>query len=110
MDALTQRQRRAKYGANVGMSVVLALAILVAVNFVANRHSKKFDLTKGGMNTLADQTVKVLGNLKEDVQITAFFSKEAVSSQESDEKDKFEKLVTMYKYASDKLKVDYVDP
>lgn len=106
----TQLQRRAKYGTNVAVSILLVLAILFAVNFVVNRNSKRFDLTKSGENTLADQSVKVLKGLKEEVKMLAFFPNEIATTSEGEQKDKFIKITELYKYVSKNIKVEFIDP
>ena len=44
------------------------------VNYLVVKNDKEFDLTKEGIYTLSDQTVQVLGRLKKDVKVFAFFA------------------------------------
>ena len=50
----------------------MVLGILGALNYLACRHTKQFDLTKDQRYSLSDQTQKILGGLKEDVKIPYF--------------------------------------
>jgi ABC-type uncharacterized transport system involved in gliding motility auxiliary subunit len=95
-------RRQMKYGANTAVLVLVVVAILGAVNYLANRHSKRWDLTKNQRYSLSDQTKKVLGGLKEDVKITYF--------QRSTESAAGQDRMKEYQAASSRVKVDFVDP
>ena len=95
-------RRQMKYGANTTVLVLVVVAILGAVNYLANRHTKRWDLTKNQRYSLSDQTKKVLGNLKEDVKIT-YFQRSAESAAGQDR-------MKEYQTASPRVKVEFVDP
>src|SRR5262245_58926453 len=65
-------RRNARYGAVAGMSVLIFLAILVAVNYLSFRQNKRWDLTKNQEFTLSDQTVKLIQNLDAPVNFLVF--------------------------------------
>ena len=54
------RRRQARYGAIATAGVVVALAIVVAANYLSARQNKRWDLTANQQNSLSEQTVKVL--------------------------------------------------
>jgi ABC-type uncharacterized transport system involved in gliding motility auxiliary subunit len=54
------QRRQARYGAIAGTGVLIALAIVVAVNYLSARQNKRWDLTANQQNSLSEQTVKVL--------------------------------------------------
>ena len=54
------------------VGILVALGIVVAVNYLATRQSKRWDLTENQAYSLSDQTVKVLQGLDAPVQITVF--------------------------------------
>src|SRR4029453_2447648 len=56
--------RNARYGTLAGVSVLVALGILVAVNYVSVRQNKRWDLTANQQFTLSDQTTKLLQGLR----------------------------------------------
>jgi ABC-type uncharacterized transport system involved in gliding motility auxiliary subunit len=62
-------KRSTKYAGNYIISLVLVIAVVSGLNFLGQRHSKRFDLTSGGQFTLAPQTLKVLGSLDKDISI-----------------------------------------
>ena len=61
--------RQARYGTLAGASVLIVLAILAAINYLAERHNKRWDLTAASQYTLSDQTKKVLQGLTKPVKV-----------------------------------------
>jgi len=84
--------------------IILVLGILVILNYLSSHHHWRFDLTEGKIHSLSDQTVKVLKNLKKEVQIKAFFR------EGSFQKSKMEDLLKIYAYHSKKIKYEFIDP
>ena len=64
--------RSAKYGTMSLVSIVVFLGILVAINYLATRQNKRWDLTANQVYSLSDQTIKVLKDLPEPVKFTVF--------------------------------------
>jgi len=95
-------KRSTRYGTNAFFTALLIIGILVILNFVASRHDYRWDTTAGGQFSLAQQTVKVLKNLKKEVRVTAFFRKENQGQMRD--------LLQEYAYHSKKLKYEFVDP
>jgi ABC-type uncharacterized transport system involved in gliding motility auxiliary subunit len=65
-------RRSSKLGTNTGVLVVVVLAILGIINFLGYRHHKRYDLTSEKLYTLSDQTRKIAGGLKTDVDVYSF--------------------------------------
>jgi len=62
-------RRSAREGAN-SLALVLAVAgIAVAINWIANRHQKRWDFTAARQYTLSEQTSKTLAGLESDLEI-----------------------------------------
>jgi len=95
-------RRQLRYGGNTFVLVAVVLAILAGLNWLAYRHSKRWDLTKNQRYSLSDQTRKVLQGLKDDVHIT-YFQRTAALGQGQDR-------LKQYQALSPHLKVEYVDP
>ena len=95
-------KRQARYGTLSVASVLLVLAILAGLNYIASRQHKRWDLTSGGDFTLSEQTRKVLTNLKEPLRINVF-------AKES-EFGRFRDKLAEYEYTSKQVKIDYTDP
>jgi ABC-type uncharacterized transport system involved in gliding motility auxiliary subunit len=95
-------RRGTRAGALTSASVVLLLAILVGVNYVATRQHKRWDLTEGGQFTLSDQSRKMLDSLKAPVNVKVF--------AKDTEFQRFRDRLEGYTYASKQVQVDYIDP
>ena len=56
-------RRQARYGTLAGVSVLVVLGILVAVNYIGKRQNKRWDLTANKQFSLSDQSRNVLAKL-----------------------------------------------
>ncbi|HEY5668521.1 MAG TPA: hypothetical protein VIS10_00910, partial [Anaerolineales bacterium] len=70
--ALTGRQ--ARYGSNALVMAVAFVGILVVVNYLGYKNSKRWDLTEDKQNTLATETLDTLANLPEPVEALGFYT------------------------------------
>src|SRR5574340_238345 len=96
------KKRQTKYTAYVAVYIAVIIAVLGAANYLANRYNKSYDSTANKQFSLSDQTIKVVKNLKKDVNITYF-----------DETTRFPQardLLDRYQTLSAKLKINYIDP
>lgn len=99
------RQRRAVSGANTVVFAAMVLGILILVNIIAARHRVfRYDATKTKQFSLADQTVKVLKSLNQDVQFIAFLNPESPDYQTL--RDRLEE----YAAHSSRVKLEFYDP
>jgi ABC-type uncharacterized transport system involved in gliding motility auxiliary subunit len=97
---LTSRQ--AKYGLNTAIYTLVAVAIVVVVNLIANRYVKQVDLTANQRYTLSPQTGQILADLQTDVEFL-YFDRRANFGNVEDR-------LAMYPTRSNHVKVTYVDP
>ena len=96
------RRRNARYGAIASISVLIFVAILVAVNYLSFRQNKRWDLTKNQQFTLSDQTIKLLKELDAPVKFLVFDKPTAF--------DAFRSSLEEYKYQSpSNVDVQYID-
>ena len=95
-------KRQTKYTAYAGAYILVILAVLGAVNFLANRYDKSIDTTANKQFSLSDQTIKVVKGLKNDVKVV-YFDKSTRFPQAKD-------LLDRYSALSPKLHVEYIDP
>ena len=94
--------RQVRYTAYAGTYILVFVAILAGINFLANRYNKSFDSTTNKRFSLSDQTEKIVKGLATDVKITVV-----------DKTDRFiasRDLLDRYSNLSSKLRVDYIDP
>jgi len=99
--AATNNNRRASALTQGLMYSVIVIAILVLINFFANRYNKSYDSTSNKQFTLSDQTVKIAKNLQQPLTITYW-----------DQPTKFkaaQDLLDRYKNLSPKIDVQYMD-
>lgn len=96
------RARQTKFGAYVVVYVIVVIAVLGLINFLANRYNKSVDTTANKQFTLSDQTLKVAKNLSKDVQVN-YFGEQTQFPQARD-------LLGRYQNLSPHIKVDYIDP
>ena len=97
-------QRSTRMGANSVLMVALFLGILAIVNFLAARHSIRWDFSENQNYTLAPETYRVLRNLTRDISITVFTREKDPGYQAY--KERFDS----YRQASSKLTVQFIDP
>lgn len=99
--AQTFSRRQARYGALTATSVLLVIALLAGINYVATRNSKRWDLTANQQFSLSDQTRRILGALERPLRIEVY-------SRSSDFVT-FKDRLDGYAYASPKVAVEYID-
>lgn len=91
----------AKYGSVAAGSVVLMLGIIIAINYIGKRQTKRWDLTGGGVFTLSEQSKKIVGDLKQPLNIRVYHEGGKIN-EVSDKLD-------LYKQASSNFVVEYID-
>ncbi|HIC58146.1 MAG TPA: hypothetical protein EYO94_12150 [Acidobacteria bacterium] len=94
-------KRQTKYGALAGTSVLLALGILIATNYILSRQNKRWDLTSAQQYSLSDQTRRVLESLESPISILVFGREE--------EFPRFRDRLDEYAYTSSEVTVEYID-
>ena len=87
------------------VAVVLAAAILLALNYLSARHWARADWTRARIYSLSDQTKKVLAGLKAPVRVTVF-----MTPRQSRLLPEVKELLTRYQALSPKIEVEYLDP
>jgi ABC-type uncharacterized transport system involved in gliding motility auxiliary subunit len=96
------KSRGARYGAYASVYVIVIVAVLAAINFLANRYDKSYDATANKQFTLADQSIKIVKELPHDV--TIYYFSDATQFPEA------RNLLERYSNLSPKLHVEYIDP
>jgi len=89
---------------NWGVFVLLLLLLFGLVNYLALRHYARWDLTRNRVHSLSDQTLKVLGSLREEVKVTVFLAP-------GDEL--YERVLTLleaYRQKNPRIRIETVDP
>jgi len=94
--------RQARYGALTGVSVLVVLGILVAINYIGKKQNKRWDLTANKQFALADQSRNVLAKLDSPLQVQVFAKEQDFPT--------FQDKLKEYTYASNKISAEYIDP
>src|SRR3954471_12235927 len=94
--------RQARFGTLAAASVLVVLAILVAINYLSTRHNRRWDLTGAKQFSLSDQTKKVLADLKEPVRVRVF--------ARSEDFQRYRDRLDQYTYQSKQISAEYIDP
>lgn len=96
------QSRQARAGGYSAAYVLVFIAILGAVNYLADQYNKTFDATEDKLYSLSDQTERVLGSLDQDVTIYYFDQKMAFPQATNS--------LVRYENASNRVNVRYIDP
>jgi gliding motility-associatede transport system auxiliary component len=97
-------RRSTRMGANSLLMVVLLVGILSILNFLAARHSVRWDLSENQNFSLAPQTHRVVRTLPREVKITVFTREKDPGYQT------YRERLDSYRQASPKIAVEFVDP
>ena len=97
-------RRSTRMGANSILMAVLFLGILGIVNFLAARHSIRWDFSENQNFSLAAQTHRVIRSLPRDVKITVFTREKDPGYQS------YKERLDSYRQASSKIALEFVDP
>ena len=95
-------QRQARYSAIATVGVLVALAIVVAVNYLGVRQNVRWDLTASRQNSLSEQSIRILESLEEPATFTVF--------DRQTDLERFRTRLNEYAYHSDQVSVEYIDP
>jgi ABC-type uncharacterized transport system involved in gliding motility auxiliary subunit len=94
-------RRQARYAAVSTTSIVVMLGILVAVNFLSNRRSTRWDLTENSVNSLSEQSLRVLTELEAPLNLVVIDRGDALEGHRA--------RMGMYDNASNQVSVEFLD-
>lgn len=100
--ALTGRQ--ARYGSNTLIMSLAFIGILILLNYLGARHHLRADWTAEKQYSLSPQTLEILDDLEEPVQVTVFLT------PSDPRRADLEDLLVEYTYKSDKISYEFIDP
>jgi ABC-type uncharacterized transport system involved in gliding motility auxiliary subunit len=99
--ARTFQGRNVKYGSIAAASVVVFLAILVAINYIGARENKRWDLTANQQYSLSDQTKKILQSFTKPLTVKVFQDPQ----QNTADRD----ALSEYQYAAPNFQPQFID-
>ena len=74
--------RGAKYGSVALGSVLVLLAILAGINWIANRQNKRWDLTSAKQFSMSDQTRSILTSLSQPIEVRVYYDAQPAEDAE----------------------------
>lgn len=94
-------KRTVRYGLNSVVMSAIVFAIVVILNLIAVNHDQKLDVTRNKLNTLSDQSIKIVKGLTQDVKLRAFVNPQ--------QKTEFDAVFDKYAYYSKHIQKDFID-
>ncbi len=98
------KNRKVIYGAGSMLSVALVLGILIVVALLAQRYQARWDLTRGGTQSLSAVTLTLLKQVDKPLTMTVFLPEGA------GERGTTRDLLQLYQHANPKISSNMVDP
>ena len=90
--------------------VLLAACVLILINILADRFFLRLDFTADKRYTLSDATRNILGALKQNITVTAYFSDELPPDFTQLKRDFKEELIEYSNRSNGKVIFDFVNP
>jgi ABC-type uncharacterized transport system involved in gliding motility auxiliary subunit len=103
-DGLTALLRRLNRPAADGLYALLLLTLVLLLGWLAARHEHSWDWTLSGRNSLSDESLAVLADLDEALDIRVYGAPGTPLARS------IEQVLQRYRRASDRIRVDYIDP
>lgn len=101
MASQLMKARQTRYAAYATVYIIVVIAVLAAINFLADRYNKSYDATANKRYSLSDQTIKIVKDLKQDVKFSYFDDAKGFAGARD--------LLDRYKNLSSKIDVQYLD-
>ena len=98
------RRQTVTFGAAGVAGALLALALMVMVNWLGARHYVRADWTSSKVYTLSEKTENILADLDQDIRVVVFMT------FGSPLYDQVRELLDRYAAASEHVKVEFIDP
>ncbi|GEM_PF-545536 len=95
-----------KFYINVTLASVVTLAIMVVLYLFAADRKVNWDLSKNKSNSLADQSISIVRNLKSPIKLVGFYNKMMQPINDQQVQDFFDR----YSAQSKQVQVEMVDP
>jgi hypothetical protein len=98
------RRQAIRYTLSGAVAVVLAVALTLMLNWLGSRHYVAADWTSSKVYSVSDKTRNILADLDEEIRVVVFMTPASPMF------DQVSELLKRYEAASDKIKVEYIDP
>ena len=96
-----------KHGMNMGVLILLMVALLGIINYLGARHPKAWDFSVSQSNTLSDQSIKLIQSLDSPLKVRFFYKKGVEGNEEN--RRLFRELIKKYQDKNEKVALDFVE-
>lgn len=96
-----------KQGFSMGAMILMVLVLLIAVNFIGARRYTTWDLSQNKVNTLSDQSLKLLKGLNDDLKVIYFY-KNGTDGVDQNRRS-FVDLIRKYQDQTPFVKLEFVE-
>lgn len=96
-----------KHGMNMGAMVALVFLLVVIANYIAVKRNKTWDFSQTRSNTLSEQSIKIVKDLKNELKIS-FFYKDGTQGVDENRKA-FRDLIKKYQDQSNLVKLEFFE-
>ena len=97
------KDRKFRYGGSSALLTVLVIAIIVVINLIVRSYDLRVDLTENKLYSLSEQTLRILDNLDQKVNIYALY-------RTGNENIAVAEIIDRYERRSNQVNFEFVDP
>src|SRR6188474_2153422 len=101
--AETQKQRWVKYGANVLLTCVIVIVLVVVLLYIFQKYKVRKDTTIAGSYSLKPQTVQLVKDSKQKIKLVGIFSRNERRQSERKGEDENDLSAVRYQQVADLL-------
>ncbi len=101
---MKNRRHRLWITLNTSAALILALTVILMINYLSFRHYHREDLSRTQLYTLSSKTTGMLENLEKPIAVTVFFQPGNVLYED------IHNLLREYQFHSARLNIQWVDP
>ncbi len=103
--------RKARFSYNASLYLVVFLGLVGSLNWLAQRHDKKWDLTEEGVYSLASQSESVAKALSKPLKLVGLTGPGVVAEDRDGSPDGLKDLFELYRYSNPgKISTELFDP
>ncbi len=96
-----------KHGMNMGLLILIALSLLIAINFFSYRHNTAFDFSSSSINSISEQSKQILAALDSEIKVKFFYQTGAERAEEN--KKIFRELIKHYQDSTSKISLEIIE-
>ena len=99
--------RTTRQGMSMGALIAIMLVGLLAVNYLGAKHYKTMDWSLGKVNSLSDQSLKLLGSLTDELRVYYFYKNGTEGVEQN--RHSFTDMIRRYQDHSSRIKLEFVE-